>query len=171
MVLNYLIIMDEITSLEEQIEKLSLKFYDSISNVQKLAPLINYPNEENLENSQENKKRMEFEQIENYDENKENYQRTIEENAVEIGNTFDNLFSLLNSLTEKEEFMYSEEEIIEKIKNLKDVNEQKAKLITDKVKQTEEVITNIEKIQKDNRINEFAKRYDYVNFPNDQYDL
>ena len=163
--------MDDISILEQQIEKLSFKFYDSISNIQKLAPLINYNNEENMENSQENKTRMEYEQIQNYEENKENYQRIIEENAQEIGNTFDNLFFTLNKLIEKEEFMYKEEEIIEKIKNLKDINEQKAKLIADKIKQTEEIIINIEKIQKDNRINEFAKRYDYINYPNDQYDL
>ena len=84
--------MDEISLLEQQIEKLSLKFYDSLSNIQKLAPLVNYPNEENMENSQENKNRMEFEQIQNYEENKENYQRIIEESAQEIGNCFDNLF-------------------------------------------------------------------------------
>ena len=94
--------MDEISLLEQLIEKLSLKFYDSLSNIQKLAPLVNYPNEENMENSQENKNRMEFEQIQNYEENKENYQRIIEESAQEIGNCFDNLFLTLNTLTEKE---------------------------------------------------------------------
>ena len=155
--------MDELSKLEEELENLSNKFLNSIQSIQKYAPFINKENEENMENSEDNKRRIEVEKIENYDEMRQNYDKLIDESAKNIGNNFNGIFKILNNLKEKEEFMYTEQEIIDQIKELREKNEMKVNYIKDKVKQTEEIMNNISKIQMDNRMNKQILKYDFRN--------
>ncbi len=155
--------MDELSTLEQQLEILSSNFLNSIQNIQKYAPFINMENEENFENSQENKQRIEIEKIENYEDIKQNYNKLIEDSASEIKNNFNNIYKTLISLKEKEEFMFTEQEIIDQIKELREKNEIKVNYIKDKVKNTEDIINNISKIQMDNRMNKQILKYDFRN--------
>lgn len=155
--------MDELSKLEEELENLSFKFHNSIQTIQKYAPLISLDNEENMENSEENKRRVEFEKLENYDNIKENYDKLVKDSSNEINDNFINIFEVLNKLKEKDEFMYTEEDLIKKIKDLRDTNEIKVNLIKEKVKQTEEIINNISKIQMSNKMNQHILKYDHRN--------
>ena len=155
--------MDELSKLEEELENLSNKFLNSIQSIQKYAPFINKENEENMENSEDNKRRVEVEKIENYEEMRQNYDKLIDDSAKNIGVNFNGIFKILNNLKEKEEFMYTEQEIIDQIKDLREKNEMKVNYIKDKVKQTEEIMNNISKIQMDNRMNKQILKYDFRN--------
>lgn len=155
--------MDELSNLEEELENLSNKFLNSIQSIQKYAPFINKENEENMENSEDNKRRIEVEKIENYDEMRHNYDKLVDDSAKDIGNNFNSIFKILNNLKEKEEFMFTEQEIIDQIKELREKNEMKVNYIKDKVKQTEEIISNISKIQMDNKMNKQILKYDFRN--------
>jgi methyl-accepting chemotaxis protein len=155
--------MDELSKLEEELENLSHKFLNSIQSIQKHAPFISKKNEENMENSEDNKRRIEVEKIENYEEMRKNYDKLIDDSAKDIGNNFNSIFKVLNSLKEKEQFMYTEQQIIDQIKELREKNEMKVNYIKDKVKQTEEIINNISKIQMDNRMNKQILKYDFRN--------
>jgi len=155
--------MDELSKLEQHLETLSSNFLNSIQNIQKYAPFINKENEENMENSQENKQRIEVEKIENYDEMRKNYEKLIDDSANEIGNNFNNIYNTLNKLKEKEEFMFTEQEIIDQIKELREKNEIKVNYIKEKIKNTEEIMNNISKIQMDNRMNKQILKYDFRN--------
>jgi len=155
--------MDELSKLEEELENLSYKFLNSIQSIQKHAPFISKKNEENMENSEDNKRRIEVENIENYEEMRKNYDKLIDDSAKDIGNNFNSIFKVLNNLKEKEQFMYTEQQIIDQIKELREKNEMKVNYIKDKVKQTEEIINNISKIQMDNRMNKQILKYDFRN--------
>lgn len=155
--------MDELSKLEEELENLSNKFLNSIQSIQKYAPFINKENEENMESSEDNKRRIEVEKIENYEEMRQKYDKLIDDSAKDIGNNFNGIFKILNNLKEKEEFMFTEQEIIDQIKELREKNEMKVNYIKDKVKQTEEIMNNISKIQMDNRMNKQILKYDFRN--------
>jgi len=155
--------MDELSKLEEELENLSNKFLNSIQTIQKYAPFVNKENEENMENSEDNTKRIEIEKIENYDEIKKNYDKLIDDSSKEIGNNFNNIFKILNSLKLKEEFILTEGEIIEQIIELREKNEMKVNFIKEKVKQTEDIMNNISKIQMDNRMIKQIQKYDFRN--------
>jgi len=155
--------MDELSKLEEELENLSYKFLNSIQSIQKYAPFISKENEENMENSEDNNRRIEVEKIENYHEMRQNYDKLIDDSAKDFGNSFNDIFKILNSLKEKEEFMFTEKEIIDQIKELREKNELKVNYIKDKVKQTDEIMSNISKIQMDNRMNKQILKYDFRN--------
>lgn len=148
--------MDEITKLELELEKLSSNFYNSIHAIQRYAPLVSLENEENMENSKENKDRIEIEKIDNYQETKENYNNLIQSKTDEINNCFNTILGIVNELKNKEEYTKSEEELKRSLKNLREMNEIKIKNVNEKIKHTEEIVNNI---KKENEINMHILRY------------
>lgn len=148
--------MDDLTKLEEQLEKLSGLFFQSINTMQRYAPLINHENEQNMEDSEMNVERIKYENIDDYQENKENYQGLIDQKSREINDTFQSMSTILNNFKKDEEYMKPEEELIRSIKSLKESNDSKIKNLNDKIKQTEDIINNI---KKENELNMHILRY------------
>lgn len=159
--------MDVLSKLEEQLENLSSKFYDSIQTIQRYAPFINKQGEENMENSEENIKRLEFEKIENYEKIKNEYDNLIADSSKNIEENFNNIFDVLNSIMKKEEFMYTEEELKAQIRNLVETNKFKVESITDKVAQTEKILDDISKFKMINKMDIHNMRYDFRNVQHD----
>jgi hypothetical protein len=155
--------MDDLTKLESNLEKLSHLFFDSVIFVQKYAPLINGNLEENMEMSETNMERIKVENIQNYKENRESYDQTLTDKAAELNNTFNEINNIIDNIKKDELYEKTEDELITQIKNLRENNESKVKILTEKIRQTDDIINNI---KKENEINMHLLRYtNNLDFP------
>jgi hypothetical protein len=137
--------MDDLTKLENDLDRLSNCFLNSIHNLQRYAPIINLSNEENMEESVEHKERLAIENIENYNENKEKFNELVNSHTEEINKIFEEIDLRINGLKEQEEYTKTDMELKNEIKALKQQNEDMGKELNDKIKQTEDIINNIKK--------------------------
>lgn len=141
---------DDLQNLEIEFCKLSELFYKSINDLKNYAPFVTNSGEENLEKSNINTERVQFEQIPDYEEKKNNYTQLVEQNATQMNTLFDNIGNMIHNLTQREEFKSTDTELNNKLKDLKESNDQKALRIKEKINYIEGLVN---RVKTDNDIN------------------
>ena len=93
---------DDLSNLENEIQKISKKFADSFAFINDYSPFLpENNNEKNMENSKQNQERIKFEKINDYELNRQNFENNIQNYSTEIDNIFNNISNLINNLKKK----------------------------------------------------------------------
>ena len=135
---------DDLSNLENEFEKISKKFVDSFALINDFSPFLSEGDEKNMENSKQNQERIKFEKINDYELNRQNFEKNIQNYSTEIDEIFNNISKLINSLKSREEFNKDENYLENELIQLQKTNNNKIKIINEKVDNIKQYITMLE---------------------------
>ena len=122
--------------LEKKFARMSELFTSSVNELRTYVPL---DGEENMANSQMNKDRIMVENIQNYEINSKNYDEIVKRNAESMNSLFDEIGYMINELKNNTVFnTTSDEDLKNNLEQLKNANNNQAKIVQDKIKSLDE---------------------------------
>ena len=151
--------------LEKKFAKVSELFTSSVNELRTYVPL---DGEENMANSQMNRDRIQVENIQNYEINSKNYNEIVKRNAESMNNLFDEIGYMINELKNNTVFnTTTDEDLKNNLEQLKNANNNQAKIVQDKIKSLDELIHRVKtesEIDKqfENRTENNNNPYDYL---------
>ena len=151
--------------LEKKFARMSELFTSSVNELRTYVPL---DGEENMANSQMNKDRIMVENIQNYETNSKNYDEIVKRNAESMNSLFDEIGYMINELKNNTVFnTTSDEDLKNNLEQLKNANNNQAKIVQDKIKSLDELIHRVKtesEIDKqfENRPENNNNPYDYL---------
>jgi hypothetical protein len=127
--------------LEKKFAKVSELFTTSVNELRTYVPL---DGEENMANSQMNRDRIQVENIQNYEINSKNYNEIVKRNAESMNNLFDEIGYMINELKNNTVFnTTTDEDLKNNLEQLKNANNNQAKIVQDKIKSLDELIHRV----------------------------
>ena len=127
--------------LEKKFARMSELFTSSVNELRTYVPL---DGEENMANSQMNKDRIMVENIQNYETNSKNYDEIVKRNAESMNSLFDEIGYMINELKNNTVFnTTSDEDLKNNLEQLKNANNNQAKIVQDKIKSLDELIHRV----------------------------
>ena len=156
---------DVLEKLEKKFAKVSELFTTSVNELRTYVPL---DGEENMANSQMNRDRIQIENIQNYEINSKNYNEIVKRNAENMNSLFDEIGYMINELKNNTVFnTTTDEDLKNNLEQLKNANNNQAKIVQDKIKSLDELIHRVKtesEIDKqfENRTENNNNQYDYL---------
>ena len=127
--------------LEKKFAKVSELFTSSVNELRTYVPL---DGEENMANSHMNRDRIQVENIQNYEINSKNYNEIVKRNAESMNNLFDEIGYMINELKNNTVFnTTTDEDLKNNLEQLKNANNNQAKIVQDKIKSLDELIHRV----------------------------
>jgi hypothetical protein len=153
--------------LEKKIAKVSELFTTSVNELRTYVPL---DGEENMANSQMNRDRIQVENIQNYEINSKNYNEIVKRNAESMNNLFDEIGYMINELKNNTVFnTTTDEDLKNNLEQLKNANNNQAKIVQDKIKSLDELIHRVKTESEIDK--QFENRTENNNNPYDDLEL
>ena len=134
---------DQLQELEKEMGKLSEIFQNSLFDIRNYSPFVVQEGEKNMENSNDNINRINYENIINYEDNKNNFNQTIENHSNQINNIFNNINNIIENLKKREEFNKTEEDLNKTLNELKEDNKNSTSNIEKKVKYIDDLLKKV----------------------------
>jgi DNA repair exonuclease SbcCD ATPase subunit len=134
---------DQLQELEKEMGKLSEIFQNSLFDIRNYSPFVVQEGEKNMENSNDNINRINYENIINYEDNKNNFNQTIENHSNQINNIFNNINNIIENLKKREEFKKTEEDLNKTLNELKEDNKNSTSNIEKKVKYIDDLLKKV----------------------------
>ncbi len=134
---------DQLQELEKEMGKLSEIFQNSLFDIRNYSPFVVQEGEKNMENSNDNINRINYENIINYEDNKNNFNQSIENHSNQINNIFNNINNIIENLKKREEFKKTEEDLNKTLNELKEDNKNSTSNIEKKVKYIDDLLKKV----------------------------
>ncbi len=134
---------DQLQELEKEMGKLSEIFQNSLFDIRNYSPFVVQEGEKNMENSNDNINRINYENIINYEDNKNNFNQSIENHSNKINNIFNNINNIIENLKKREEFKKTEEDLNKTLNELKEDNKNSTSNIEKKVKYIDDLLKKV----------------------------
>ena len=142
-------------NIERELKFITNTFFESLKDIKTFAPFISKGNETNQEQTEYN----DLKNIQGYEENRKNFDNMLNEYSNQMNLHFNNMFDLTNKLKKFDEFNMKEEDLMQKLENLRQKNVNSTTEMETKLKSVEKILNELNMDQ--SMTNEINKREQY----------